>query len=78
MSKQFFVYYQDGYFDDGDIDIESFDSEQDALDFILERIKRSGKELTDNLLDNYRLIEGQEIQLVPKKVVVELATKKEK
>ncbi len=59
----YFVYFNNGYADDGDVGFEEFDSKQLALDFISGRAERQ-KQLTDETLNQqFILIEGRSLPL---------------
>lgn len=62
----YFVYYDDGWADDGDQGFGVFDSEEDALNFISLRAAQKPKII---LTDCYILIQGHEIPLAKAEVV---------
>lgn len=68
---RFFVYYTDDYAEMGGVGLEYFEKLQDALDWIEARMK--GK--AEPSLDNYRLIEGEVVEIEPAEVIVKLRTK---
>jgi hypothetical protein len=53
-----FVYYNDGYYNDGDVGLNRFDSNEEAEDFILKRLKTVDSSRKRSL-DDYIVIEGE-------------------
>lgn len=53
------LYYHDGYHENGDVGVEEFDSESQAIDAIEERLL-THREAT---LENYILIKGERVTL---------------
>ena len=65
----FYVYYNDGYYENGDVGMKEFSSLDDVCSFINDRMSSDYK----RTLDNYQIIKGEEIYLKEvsiKKVVV--------
>jgi hypothetical protein len=58
--KKIFVYYNDGYYNDGGVGLGQFDHQEEAEAFILKRLN-AGPERT---LNNYIVIEG--LQRLPR------------
>jgi hypothetical protein len=52
--RKYFVIYNDGYYDNGDVGWTSFDTLDDAVKFIEDRLSKAA----DPSLDNYTVIEG--------------------
>ena len=67
--KQYYVHYDEGYNVSG---LEAFYNETDALDFIMERMMADG----EPSLDNYDLIYGEMVKVVPAVVVTSLKTER--
>ena len=63
----FIVYHRDGYAED--TDISEFETEEEAIIFIEERLEYKG---ADADIENYRLFEADEYKLVPKQVVTKV------
>jgi len=61
---KWFVYYCDGYFDDGDVGFEEFDDELDAIKFIEERIA-----MNKSSTENYKVVQGFLKNIEPVEVV---------
>lgn len=68
MGLKIFVYYADGYFENGDVGFESFSSSEAAEAFISERMSKDPK----RTLDMYTVIEGTERKLETIKVVTKV------
>ena len=62
----YFVYYENGFFEDGGVGFERFATKEEALDFINDR--------TVGVLDptNYTLIQGRAISLRAQEVVTKI------
>lgn len=65
----FFVYYRDGYDNNGDVGLAEFVYEEDALTFINDRLNKKDEERT---LEMYTLIEGKKLEVVPQEVITKL------
>jgi len=66
---RYFVYYDDGYYDDGCVGLQYFDTREKALLFIEGRMNVNQQ----RHLNNYLLIEGKVLVLRPVEVVTKLA-----
>jgi len=66
-NKKWFVYYHDGYFEDGGLGLLTFDSEKEALQKIEERLMEG-----ESNLEDYILIYGEQLTLYPKKTIVKI------
>lgn len=58
-----FVYHNDDYPDAGGVGFEKFDDAEKAQEFINDRIRDGGQNGFPRELSQYRMIEGEEIQL---------------
>ena len=67
--KRYYVYYNDDWDVQG---MHGYDNEQDALDFIVERMRDS----VEPKLKNYTLIYGEIVKVVPVEVVTALKTER--
>lgn len=63
--QKVFVYYNDGYYSDGDVGISVFESRKDAQEFIQHRMSID----PSRKLDNYMVIEGMKMHLTTVEVV---------
>ena len=70
---RYFVYYHDGYYDNGDLGITSFEALEKALDFISERLKHASD---PDLANDYILIHGQAIELEAVQFITKVRAKK--
>ena len=68
---EYFVYYDDDFYDCGGVGFEEFEKYDDALEFITNRMKDKGE---DTCLCNYILIYGNALTLVEEKVVTKIGT----
>ena len=57
---KYFVYYDDGYYDNGDVGLKSFETVKEATNFIDERLNDASE---PDLTNDYTLICGREIKL---------------
>lgn len=58
----FFVFYEDGYCDNGDVGIKKCDNKEQAEKFVLQRL--INPETTEKRsIKNYVVIEGKEVQI---------------
>lgn len=69
-TERFFVYYSDGYADDGCLGFEGFESQAEAVEFIERRIVEHGA-----TLDCYELIQGRKLTLEAVETVSRVAVK---
>lgn len=69
--KKVFVYYDDGYYENGDVGFESFESRPEAENFVLGRMKLDEKAS----VDKYIVIEGIQLKLEVKEVVKGISIK---
>ena len=58
---KYFVYYEDGYCDDGDVGLETCETAKDAQHFIEQRISQDP---TKRKIECYTVIEGKERELI--------------
>lgn len=70
--KRYYVYYSDDWYEMGGVGLEQFDTEEEALNFIMERMRQH----SEPELDNYDLIRGEYIKLVPATVVTSIKTER--
>lgn len=68
---QYFVYYNDDYYELAGVGLETFDTENDALRFIEKRMSDD----VHRKLDAYVLLKGQILSLEPITTVVKIAVK---
>jgi hypothetical protein len=67
---KYFVYYNDGCYENGDVGFNEFDNIDTALNFISERISAdSSREISD-----YALIEGKERKLKAVQLITKIET----
>jgi hypothetical protein len=66
--KKYFVYYADDYYDNGGVGLEKFDTMPEALEFIERRLRLN----EEPSLDEYTLIEGEQLELKPVETVTKL------
>lgn len=71
MKEEYFVYYVDGYPEDGDFGMASFPKESEALQFIEGRLKHG----ENRRLDQYTLVKGYLMQLKPVEVITKIEAK---
>ncbi len=64
---KWFLFFHDGYFEDGDLGLRIFDSEKEALENIEERL-----EMADSSLSDYTLIYGRKLTLLPQKTIIKI------
>lgn len=65
---EYFVVYMDDYADNGGFGLESFESKEDAIAFIEQRMAQD----CDRKLPNYTLIEGKILPLKAVEVVTKI------
>ena len=70
MTK-FFLFYSYDYYENGGVGFESFDSKQEALQFINDRLKATNEVVT---LSDWRLVQGQELSLKAVERITEVTT----
>lgn len=68
---KYFVFYEDGWAEDGDVGINVFDSEDEAVLYIE---KRMGCDISRRI-DQYKLIRGEIIDLEPVEIVTKIRAK---
>lgn len=64
----YFVYYSDGYADDGDVGLTICDTQLEVESFITERIKQDPK----RTLEMYMVIKGERIELKTVSVITQV------
>jgi hypothetical protein len=69
---QYHVFYEDGWPSDGDVGLSSFKEEQEALDFIQDRMTNS----CARHVENYMLIKGKILDLKAVEVVTKIIVEK--
>lgn len=74
MNEKFFVFYNDGYCEDGDKDLAEFDTEEQAAKFITQRMSED----TTRTLENYRVIKGHELSKNPVEVITKIILSRHK
>lgn len=62
----YFIYYNDGYFDAGDVGFKAVKTKQKASEFIEHRISQVVKEGRDSNINSYTVIKGKECRIMPK------------
>jgi hypothetical protein len=67
-TAKYFVYHNDGYYDDGGVGIEDFNTQDNALTFIESRMRADPQ----RHLNNYLLVEGKVLVLKPVEVITKL------
>ncbi len=63
---RFYVFWEDDYYEEGGVGFEGFDTVEEALEFIQERIKKSDNIKID--LNRYKLICGKQLLLAVKEI----------
>ena len=69
--KKVFVYYNDGYYENGDVGFKTFESRSEAENFVLGRMKLDEKAS----VDKYIVIEGIQLKLEVTEVVKGISIK---
>ena len=70
--KKWFVFFDDGYPEDGFVGMASFEHKEKAIEFIEQRIKANA--YADTNLSMYTLIYGKEIQMEAVEKVTKIRT----
>jgi hypothetical protein len=60
QSMKFFLFYDYDYYENGGVGFESFDTKQEALQFINDRLKTTDESVP---LSAWKLIKGQQLDL---------------
>lgn len=58
-TMNYYVFYQDGYCDNGDVGLDFFDTEKEAVEFVEKRIRRH----EEPSIKNYIVIKGEEMTI---------------
>lgn len=71
---KWYVYYSDGYYDNGDVGLETFDEPKEVKEFIEKRLKKSEQPNPDN----YKVVWGTEYNVITEEIAIKVFIEEKK